>query len=159
MNAAKLEKEVGFGDRGSPLSFPYVGGRVLTYGTFDLFHIGHLNMLERLRAIGDELYVGVSTDSFNEIKGKRCVFSYDDRVRIVSMIKCVDRVFPEIYWGQKRHDIKNFNVSTFGIGNDWQGKFDDLSDICRVCYLPRTENISTTAIILSLRSELGASLR
>ncbi|GLK66740.1 adenylyltransferase/cytidyltransferase family protein [Hansschlegelia plantiphila] len=118
--------------------------RVLTYGTFDLLHIGHLNLLERLRALGDELIVAVSTDEFNAEKGKRCVVSFEDRVRLVSALKCVTDVIPEMNWAQKPHDIKRLNADILGMGNDWHGKFDSMNLYCKVVYLPRTEGISTT---------------
>jgi glycerol-3-phosphate cytidylyltransferase len=119
---------------------------ILTYGTFDLFHVGHVRLLERLRDLGDHLIVGVSTDSFNAKKGKRATMTYADRAEIVGALRCVDRVIPEHDWPQKIDDIKNFNVSIFGMGDDWVGKFDDLRDYCEVVYLPRTEGISTTSL-------------
>ncbi|AKC86801.1 adenylyltransferase/cytidyltransferase family protein [Pseudoxanthomonas suwonensis] len=117
---------------------------VLTYGTFDLFHVGHLNVLSRLREMGDRLIVGVSTDRFNETKGKQTIVRFQDRARIVQSLKCVDLVIPEDSWEQKAEDIKEHNVTVFGIGDDWKGKFDDLKDLCTVAYLPRTDNISST---------------
>lgn len=117
---------------------------VLTYGTFDLFHVGHLNLLERLRQLGDLLVVGLSTDEFNAIKGKKTVVSFKDRCRILSALKCVDLVFPEQSWDQKVTDIRKYGVNVFGMGDDWQGKFDELRLYCEVVYLPRTEGISTT---------------
>jgi glycerol-3-phosphate cytidylyltransferase len=118
--------------------------RVITYGTFDLLHVGHLNLLERLRALGDELYVAVSTDEFNRGKGKRCVIDYADRARLVAALSCVTAVIPEQNWEQKVDDIKRFQIDVFGMGSDWTGKFDELQQHCRVVYLPRTEGISTT---------------
>ncbi|MDN4500900.1 adenylyltransferase/cytidyltransferase family protein [Alteromonadaceae bacterium BrNp21-10] len=123
---------------------------VLTYGTFDLFHVGHLNMLQRLRAMGDKLIVGVSSDTFNEIKGKKSLYSYDERAQIVAALSCVDEVFPENNWQQKQQDIVEYAVDIFGIGSDWQGKFDELEDLCQVVYLPRTPTISTTELKKSL---------
>lgn len=117
---------------------------VLTYGTFDLFHVGHLNLLNRLKALGDYLIVGVSTDEFNEQKGKKTIISYDQRSEIVRNIKCVDMVIPECNWEQKITDIQNHNVAIFGMGHDWDGKFDSLKEYCSVVYLPRTEGISST---------------
>src|SRR5690606_3085285 len=99
---------------------------VLTYGTFDLFHIGHLRLLERLRALGDRLIVGVSTDDFNRVKGKKTVVPYTDRVAIVSALRCVDVVIPETSWDQKAQDIERYGVSIFGMGSDWEGHFDEL---------------------------------
>ena len=117
---------------------------ILTYGTFDLFHIGHLNLLKRLKALGDHLIVGVSTDEFNELKGKKTIVNYDQRSEIVSSLKCVDMVIPERNWEQKASDIKEHGVSIFGMGADWEGKFDFLKDYCSVVYLPRTEGVSST---------------
>ncbi|WP_431711907.1 adenylyltransferase/cytidyltransferase family protein [Glutamicibacter uratoxydans] len=117
---------------------------VLTYGTFDLFHIGHLNILKRLKAQGDRLIVGVSTDDFNAIKGKRPIVPFDQRIEIVRSIRFVDEAIPEESWEQKREDIRKYNVDVFGIGEDWKGKFDDLEDEVEVIYLPRTTGVSTT---------------
>ncbi|NPA32504.1 MAG: glycerol-3-phosphate cytidylyltransferase [Aquificae bacterium] len=122
------------------------GKVVITYGTFDLFHIGHLNLLRRAKELGDYLIVGVSTDEFNEIKGKKSVFPYEHRAKIVESIKYVDLVIPERNWEQKVHDIKKYNVDVFVIGDDWKGKFDYLKEYCEVVYLPRTEGISTTEL-------------
>lgn len=117
---------------------------VLTYGTFDLFHVGHLNLLQRLSALGERLIVGVSTDEFNATKGKRTVVPYTDRARIVESIKGVDLVIPENSWDQKTTDIAEHSVDTFAMGDDWTGKFDELSTLCDVVYLPRTQGISST---------------
>ncbi|MCZ8332945.1 MAG: adenylyltransferase/cytidyltransferase family protein [Rhodobacteraceae bacterium] len=122
------------------------GQVVITYGTFDLFHVGHVNLLERARALGDRLIVGVSTDEFNSVKGKRSIFPYEHRARIVEAMKCVDEVFPETDWSQKNKDIERFNANVFVMGHDWQGRFDDEIIGCKVVYLPRTEGISTTEI-------------
>lgn len=119
---------------------------VITYGTFDLFHRGHLRLLERARALGDRLVVAVSTDEFNEGKGKRTVIPYADRAAIVQAIRFVDDVIPEQSWDQKRDDIRRLGVATFVMGDDWRGKFDDLKDLCEVVYLPRTSMVSTTSI-------------
>jgi glycerol-3-phosphate cytidylyltransferase len=119
---------------------------LITYGTFDLLHTGHLNLLEKLKAICDYLIVGVSTDEFNSLKGKKCIVPYADRARLVSSLKVVDLVIPEATWAQKRSDILKYEAAMFAIGNDWAGKFDDLQDIVEVLYLPRTEGISTTEI-------------
>ncbi|MDD2780474.1 glycerol-3-phosphate cytidylyltransferase [Sulfuricurvum sp.] len=123
---------------------------VLTYGTFDMFHIGHLNLLQRLSALGEKLIVAVSTDEFNTVKGKKTLIPYEQRAQIVSAIKGVDLVIPEENWEQKIDDIRNHNVDIFAMGNDWEGKFDFLSPYCKVVYLPRTEDISTTEIKKSL---------
>lgn len=124
---------------------------VITYGTFDLFHIGHLRLLERLGDLGDRVIVGVSTDEFNAGKGKNCVVPWQDRADIVRAIKGVDLVIPEDSWDQKRSDIVEHEVDIFAIGNDWAGKFDDLADLCRVEYLPRTTGISTSSLKEILR--------
>jgi glycerol-3-phosphate cytidylyltransferase len=125
------------------------GGRVttvITYGTFDLFHVGHVNLLRRLRALGDRLVVGCSTDEFNAVKGKKTVMPYVHRATILSSIRYVDKVFPEQDWAQKRDDIRREGAAIFAMGEDWAGKFDDLADACEVVYLPRTQDVSTTEI-------------
>lgn len=119
---------------------------VITYGTFDLFHIGHLRLLQRLRGLGDRLVVGVSTDEFNALKGKKTVVPYAHRADIVAAIREVDAVFPEQRWEQKRDDIQRERADIFAMGDDWVGRFDDLSDLCKVVYLPRTRDVSTTEI-------------
>jgi glycerol-3-phosphate cytidylyltransferase len=119
---------------------------IITYGTFDLFHIGHLRLLQRLRSLGDRLVVGVSTDEFNEVKGKKTVVPYAHRADIVAAIRDVDHVFPEQHWDQKRDDIVRERADIFAMGDDWVGRFDDLSDLCKVVYLPRTRDVSTTEI-------------
>ena len=130
---------------------------VLTYGTFDMFHIGHLNLLNRLKSLGDKLIVAVSTDEFNSIKGKKTLIPFEQRALIVQNIKCVDMVISEENWEQKIDDIKKYNVDIFAIGDDWQGKFDFLKDYCEVVYLPRTQNISTTELKKELNKYLGIS--
>jgi glycerol-3-phosphate cytidylyltransferase len=124
---------------------------VLTYGTFDMFHIGHLNLLQRLKSLGDKLIVAVSTDEFNTIKGKKTIIPYDQRASIVGAIKYVDMVIAENNWEQKIDDIKKYNVSIFAMGNDWDGKFDFLQEHCEVIYLPRTEDISSTDLKKQLK--------
>lgn len=119
---------------------------VITYGTFDLFHIGHLRLLQRLSKLGDRLIVGISTDEFNLSKGKKCIIPYEQRAEIVQNIKQVDLVVPERSWEQKTDDIKKYNVDVFAMGSDWHGKFDYLNDHCSVVYLDRTEGISTTEL-------------
>lgn len=132
--------------------FPPAGARVvLTYGTFDLFHIGHLNLLRRLKALGDYLIVAVSTDEFNRGKGKETIIRYEDRVAIVRNVRSVDLAIPETCWEQKLVDVKKYDVSVFAMGDDWAGKFDFLKPHCEVVYLPRTANISSTTIKDSLR--------
>jgi glycerol-3-phosphate cytidylyltransferase len=125
---------------------------VLTYGTYDLLHKGHILLLERAKQLGDFLIVGLSTDEFNRIKDKECVYPYADRLLIVSAIKFVDQVIPEENWEQKVDDIKRYNVDVLVMGDDWKGKFDHLSEHCEVVYLPRTPGISTT----SIKTGLGA---
>ncbi|APX92949.1 glycerol-3-phosphate cytidylyltransferase [Halomonas sp. 1513] len=130
---------------------------IITYGTFDMFHVGHLNLLKKIHSIAENVIVGVSTDEFNLEKGKRVMIPFENRVSIVQSIKYVDRVIPECSWDQKHEDIRKFNVDVFAIGDDWKGKFDHLADLCEVIYLPRTENVSTTEIKKSLRNFLSIS--
>ena len=125
--------------------------KVITYGTFDLFHRGHLELLRRARALGDYLIVVVSSDEFNAIKNKKAFYSYEDRKAIVEAIRYVDEVLPEYTWEQKIDDVKNNDVDIFVMGHDWEGKFDFLKEYCEVVYLPRTDGISTTQI----KEELG----
>lgn len=119
---------------------------VLTYGTFDLFHIGHLRLIERLSALGDRLVVGISSDEFNADKGKKAIIPYADRAAIVAAIRGVDVVFPEHAWDQKPGDIQRYGADIFAMGDDWAGKFDELNALCKVVYLPRTAGISSTKI-------------
>ena len=125
--------------------------RVITYGTFDMFHIGHLKLLERAKTFGDELIVAVSTDEFNQTKGKKTLIPFEQRVQIVSAIKCVDKVIPENNWEQKIQDIEKNNIDIFVMGSDWRGKFDELSEYCQVEYLERTKDVSTTFLKESLQ--------
>lgn len=127
---------------------------VITYGTFDMFHIGHLKLLQRLKNLGDKLIVAVSTDEFNDLKGKKTLIPYEQRALIVENIKCVDMVIAEDNWEQKVEDIKKYDVDIFAMGNDWEGKFDFLKEHCEVIYLPRTEKISTTQLKLELNKFL-----
>lgn len=128
---------------------------VITYGTFDLFHVGHLRLLERAKALageGGKLIVAVSTDRFNwEEKQKRCVIRDQDRMAIVGALKCVDQVIPEDNWEQKKTDVAQYGVDIFVMGDDWKGKFDFLSSQCKVVYLPRTDGVSST----DLKTQLG----
>ncbi len=119
---------------------------VITYGTFDMFHIGHLELIKRMRAYGDRIIVAVSTDEFNEIKGKKTIVPFEQRAEIVNSIQYVDQVIPEENWEQKASDIKKYQVESFVMGSDWEGKFDDLRTHCQVIYLPRTEGISSTKL-------------
>lgn len=124
---------------------------ILTYGTFDMFHVGHVRLLKRLKELGDTLIVGLSTDEFNGVKGKKSFFSFEERKEILLSCKYVDKVIPEMTWEQKVEDVNSYDVAIFAIGDDWQGKFDFLLKYCEVVYLERTENISTTKI----KSELS----
>ena len=125
--------------------------KVITYGTFDMFHIGHLKLLERAKSLGDELIVAVSTDKFNQLKGKKTLIPFEQRAEIVSAIKYVDKVMPEESWEQKIEDIQRYDIDIFVMGGDWKGKFDALSQYCRVEYLERTKDISTTFLKESLQ--------
>ncbi len=125
--------------------------RVITYGTFDLIHYGHINLLERARRLGDYLIVGLSTNEFNAIKNKKCYFSYEERKRLLEAIRYVDLVIPEESWEQKASDIKLYQIDTFVIGDDWEGKFDELKSLCEVVYLNRTPEVSTTKIKSELK--------
>ena len=120
--------------------------KVITYGTFDMLHYGHINLLRRARALGDYLIVALSSDSFNAIKNMQSFFHYEHRRQMLEAIRYVDLIIPENDWEQKREDIIKHNVNIFVMGNDWEGKFDFLKDICEVVYLERTPEISTTRI-------------
>ena len=124
--------------------------KIITYGTFDLLHYGHITLLRRAKQHGDYLIVALSTNEFNEIKGKTCYFSYEERKNLIEAIRYVDLVIPENSWEQKIVDIKEFKVDTFIMGNDWEGKFDFLKDYCEVLYVDRTPEISTTKMKLDL---------
>lgn len=125
---------------------------VITYGTFDLFHTGHLNLFKTLAGMADRVIVGVSTDEFNELKGKKTVIPYDQRAEIVSAIRYVSQVLPETCWEQKSTDVQTYSVDLFAIGEDWAGEFDVLKRYCDVVYLPRTEGISTTRLKTTLKT-------
>lgn len=121
--------------------------RIITYGTFDLLHYGHINLLKRAKEMGDYLIVALSTDEFNlDSKNKKCYFEYEKRKKLLEAIRYVDLVIPEESWEQKINDIKDYKIDTFVIGDDWQGKFDFLKEVCNVVYLSRTPEISTTQI-------------
>lgn len=121
--------------------------RVITYGTFDLLHYGHINLLRRAKEQGDYLVVALSTDHFNtDLKGKKCYFSYEERKKMLEAIRYVDLVIPEDNWEQKMTDVDKYDIDVFVMGNDWEGKFDFLKEKCEVVYLPRTPEISTTKI-------------
>lgn len=125
--------------------------RAITYGTYDLLHFGHINLLKRAKELADYLVVGLSTDEFNSMKGKESYFSYETREYMLSSVKYVDEVVAEFSWEQKVEDIKKHNIDMFIMGDDWEGKFDYLKEYCEVIYLPRTEGISTTEIKSDLR--------
>jgi glycerol-3-phosphate cytidylyltransferase len=126
--------------------------RVITFGTFDVFHVGHLRILERAREFGNYLMVGVSTDALNySKKGRFPVYDQTERMTIIQALRCVDSVFPEESLELKRHYIEEYRADVLVMGDDWAGKFDEFSDICRVEYLPRTPSVSTTAIIEKIR--------
>ena len=122
--------------------------RVLTYGTFDLLHYGHIRLLKRAKALGDYLIVALSTDEFNKIKGKKAYHNYGTRKEILEAIRYVDLIIPEYDWDQKLDDVKTYHVDVVVMGSDWKDspKFEYLKDYCEVVYLDRTENISTTKI-------------
>ena len=117
---------------------------VITYGTYDVLHLGHINLLRRAKALGDYLIVGLSTDEFNAVKGKKSFYSYEQRKQILEAIRYVDLVIPEENWGQKVKDIKEHKADVFVMGSDWENKFNELREVCEVIYLPRTEDISST---------------
>lgn len=120
--------------------------KVITYGTFDLLHVGHINLLRRARELGDYLVVVLSTDEFNRIKHKEAYHSYENRKAILEAIRYVDEVLPELCWEQKVKDVVDNQIDIFVMGDDWKGEFDFLKEYCEVVYLPRTEGISTTKI-------------
>ncbi|MBM7543077.1 glycerol-3-phosphate cytidylyltransferase [Amphibacillus cookii] len=120
--------------------------KVITYGTFDLLHHGHINILRRAKALGDHLTVAISSDEFNAIKGKKAYHNFETRKMILEAIRYVDQVIPEHQWEQKIDDVRKHHIDTFVMGDDWHGKFDFLKDYCEVIYLPRTIGISTTKI-------------
>ena len=125
---------------------------VITYGTFDILHVGHINLLRRARALGDRLVVGLSTDEFNQGKHKSSLLNYENRKAVLESIRYVDEVFPESSWEQKADDVRRYSADVFVMGDDWAGKFDFLAHLCEVRYLSRTSDISTTRI----KSELGS---
>lgn len=126
--------------------------KVLTYGTFDLLHQGHINILKRAKELGDYLIVGLSTDEFNELKHKEAYHSYEERKIILEAIRYVDEVIPESSWEQKVEDVGKYNVDIFVMGDDWKGEFDFLKEQCEVVYLPRTRGISTSKIKNDLKN-------
>lgn len=122
--------------------------RILTYGTFDLLHYGHIRLLQRAKALGDYLIVALSTEEFNELKGKKTYHNYETRKMMLEAIRFVDLVIPEENWEQKINDVREYHIDTVVMGSDWAGsdKFEYLNDYCNVVYLDRTEGISTTKI-------------
>lgn len=127
--------------------------RIITYGTYDLLHHGHINLLQRARALGDYLIVVLSTDEFNwNCKQKKCYFSYEQRRKMLEALRCVDLVLPEENWEQKKSDVLLYKADVFVMGDDWKGKFDFLKEFCEVVYLPRTPEISTTQIKADLKA-------
>jgi glycerol-3-phosphate cytidylyltransferase len=129
--------------------------RVITYGTFDLLHYGHINLLKRAKSLGDYLIVALSTDEFNlNEKHKKCFFNYEIRKQLLESIRYIDLVIPENSWDQKKDDIAGYRVDVFVMGDDWRGKFDFLKPLCEVVYFSRTPEISTTRIKQDLHGEL-----
>lgn len=118
--------------------------RVITYGTFDVLHYGHINLLRRAKALGDYLIVGLSTDEFNAVKGKKSYYTYAQRKSILEGLRFVDLVIPENSWEQKTKDIIKYEADIFVMGSDWEGRFNELESVCKVIYLPRTEGVSST---------------
>ena len=126
--------------------------RVITYGTYDLLHYGHIALLKRARALGDFLMVALSSDEFNAGKANQAYFSYEERKVMLEAIRYVDLVVPELTWGQKTEDIAQYGIDVFVMGDDWNGEFDDqLKGLCEVVYLPRTPEVSTTRIKSDMR--------
>lgn len=119
---------------------------VITYGTFDVLHFGHVNLLRRAKELGDRLIVAVSSDQFNSGKHKSSLLNYENRRAVVEAIRYVDLVIPEETWEQKIKDVEKYSVDIFVIGDDWEGEFDFLKEYCEVVYLPRTEGVSSTNI-------------
>ena len=118
--------------------------RIITYGTYDVLHYGHINLLKRAKALGDYLIVALSSDEFNEVKNKKSYYTYEQRKKILEACRYVDLVIPECNWEQKISDIKKYEADIFVMGDDWKGKFDFLKDYCDVVYIPRTPDVSST---------------
>ena len=128
--------------------------KIITYGTFDLLHYGHINLLRRAKEMGDYLIVALSTDEFNwNEKRKKCYFTYEQRKKLLEAIRYVDLVIPEENWAHKVSDVQEFRVDTFVMGDDWAGKFDFLKEYCEVVYLPRTPEISSSQIKQDLKDK------
>lgn len=133
--------------------------RIITFGTYDIFHVGHLRLLQRARAMGDHLTVGVSTDELNEFKkGRRPVYAFEERCEILRSLECVDAVFAEESLAAKREYLLEHRADVLVMGDDWAGRFDELADICEVRYLPRTPAVSTTAVIEKIRTPVHAAV-
>ena len=128
--------------------------KVITYGTFDVLHYGHIRLLKRAKELGDYLIVALSTDEFNALKGKKSFYPYEIRKELLKSIKYVDQIIPEENWEQKITDVKKYGIDVFVIGSDWQGKIDFLKEFCEVVYLERTDGISSTKV----RNEIQQSL-
>ncbi|SET64057.1 glycerol-3-phosphate cytidylyltransferase [Thorsellia anophelis] len=131
--------------------------KVLTYGSFDIIHLGHINLLKRAKELGSELFVGLSTDEFNFLKNKKPAMDYANRFSVLSSVKYVNYVFPENTWEQKKNDIIKYKIDILVMGDDWKGKFDFLKDFCEVIYLPRTPDISSTGIKTNAHLIMSAS--
>lgn len=129
--------------------------RVITYGTYDVLHYGHINLLKRAKALGDYLIVALSSDEFNTIKNKRSYYSYEQRKTILEACRYVDLVIPEHNWDQKINDVQKYQADIFVMGDDWEGKFDFLKDYCEVIYLPRTPDVSSTQTKDYLKSKIN----
>ena len=125
--------------------------KIITYGTFDLLHKGHINILKRAKDLWDHLTVAISSDEFNKIKNKTSFYSFEERKFLLEAIKYVDEVIPENDWEQKTRDVQERNIDIFVMGDDWEWKFDFLKEYCEVKYLPRTEGISTTKLKSTLK--------
>lgn len=125
---------------------------IITYGTYDLLHVGHIRLLKRAKALGDYLIVGLSTDEFNRIKHKSSFMNYESRKEILEAIRYVDKVIPENNWNQKVQDVVDNKVDAFVMGDDWKGDFDFLQEYCEVVYLPRTQDISSSGLKGQLRN-------
>lgn len=131
--------------------------RVITYGTFDVLHYGHINLLKRAKALGDYLIVALSTDEFNNIKHKQSFYTYEQRKLLLEACRYVDLIIPENTWEQKIDDVKKYQADIFVMGDDWKGKFDFLKDFCEVVYLPRTPDVCSTNTKTYLAKEKQAA--
>lgn len=127
--------------------------KILTYGTFDTMHWGHINILKRASELGNYLLVGISSDEFNKVKGKKSYHNFETRKQMVESIVYVDKAIPEHDWDQKIKDIRDYDIDVLVMGDDWEGEFDFLKEYCEVIYLPRTKSISSTQIKKILSEE------